>query len=69
MDQRDFVESNHDNATVTKPFRERQRSVSSDTGPIPANGRATDRAGSGKQVSFVTPVDLNRGTPDGNRLG
>lgn len=31
VDQRDFVESNHDNAAVTKPFRERQRSVGSVT--------------------------------------
>lgn len=29
--ERDFVESNHDNAAVTKPFRERQRSVNSVT--------------------------------------
>lgn len=29
--KRDFVESNHDNAAVTKPFRERQRSVGSVT--------------------------------------
>lgn len=29
--KRDFVESNHDSAAVTEPFRERQRSVSSVT--------------------------------------
>lgn len=36
LDQPDFVKSNHDNAAVTKRFRERQRSVS----PVTTLGRS-----------------------------